>query len=193
MERRIKDLLQENVALVRSVMEGPLGPVADVIDVLIRAFRNGNKVLIFGNGGSASDAQHIAAEFVNRFIISRPALPALALTTDTSILTSVGNDDSFDAIFERQIHALGAPGDVAWGISTSGTSRNVIRGLEAARESQMTTVVLTGGKGADAVKAVSDHIITVPSSVTFHIQEAHITISHIICKLVEDGLFPEVT
>ena len=118
-------------------------------------------------------------------------MPALALTTDTSILTSVSNDDCFDAIFERQIQAFGAPGDVGWGISTSGASRNVIRGLEAAKERQMTTVALTGAKGSDAIVAVSDHLITVPSSVTFHIQEAHIAISHIICWLVEDGLFPE--
>lgn len=149
----------------------------------------GRKVLIFGNGGSAADAQHIAAEFVNRFMIERPPLAAMALTTDTSILTSIANDYTFEDIFTKQVQALGQEGDIAWGISTSGNSPNVIKGLMAAREKKMYTIGL-GGQGGKMVSA-ADLALMVPSETTARIQEAHLTLAHILCELVERILYPQ--
>ena len=147
------------------------------------------KVLIFGNGGSAADAQHIAAEFVNRFGIERPPLAAIALTTDTSILTSIGNDYRFDDIFSKQIHALGKKSDVAWAISTSGNSSNVLKGIEAAGEKEMATIAMTGRGGRLA--AMADLSLTVMSDSTARIQETHLIMAHILCELVERILFPK--
>jgi D-sedoheptulose 7-phosphate isomerase len=158
--------------------------------MLAQVFKNAGKVLIFGNGGSAADAQHLAAEFVNRFQVERPPLAALALTTDTSILTAVGNDYDFQEIFAKQVRALGKPGDLAWGISTSGNSPNVVAGLAAARELGLKTLALSGREGGP-VAAAADMALTVPSSDTPRVQEVHITIGHVLCDLVDYLLFPE--
>lgn len=156
--------------------------------VIVDAFNNESKLMIFGNGGSAADAQHIAAEFVNRFIIERPPLPAMALTTDSSILTSVGNDYSFDDIFSKQIKALGLEGDVAWGISTRGESANVLEGLRVARDRGLRTIGMTGS-GGGKMSEVVQVLLKVDADNTARIQECHITMAHIICALVDYQLF----
>lgn len=175
---RIKDIfLNEN-----------LSKLVNIIDALTAALKAGNKILLFGNGGSAADAQHIAAEFVNRFIIERPPLPAIALTTDTSVITSIGNDYDFSEIFSKQIRAIGQPGDIAWGISTSGNSPNVLKGLEMAKKTGLTTIAFTGRDGGDIAKIV-DFSVNVSSGSTARIQEAHITAAHVICEMVDIKLF----
>jgi D-sedoheptulose 7-phosphate isomerase len=156
--------------------------------VIVDAFNNESKLMIFGNGGSAADAQHIAAEFVNKFMIERPPLPAMALTTDTSILTSVGNDYNFDDIFSKQIKALGMEGDVAWGISTGGESVNVIEGLGVARDRGLRTIGMTGS-GGGKMSEVVQVLLKVDADNTARIQECHITMAHIICELVDYQLF----
>ena len=161
---------------------------AEVAERIIRAYRSGNKVLFFGNGGSAADAQHIAAELVGRYYLDRPALPAQALTANTSSLTAIGNDYNYDQIFSRQIEAFGQAGDVAIGISTSGNSRNVIEALRAAKRKDMVAVGMTGESGGQ-LKAEVDHCICVPSGDTPRIQEAHILVGHILCELVEQAIF----
>jgi D-sedoheptulose 7-phosphate isomerase len=161
---------------------------AEVAVRLIRAFRRGNKVLLFGNGGSAADAQHIAAEFVGRYYLDRPALPAQALTANASTLTAIGNDYAYDQIFSRQIEAFGQAGDVAIGISTSGNSRNVIEALRAAKRKDLVTVGMTGESGGQ-LKSEVDYCICVPSGDTPRIQEAHVLIGHILSELVEQAIF----
>lgn len=166
----------------------------DLIELALeiaQAFRQGKKLMIMGNGGSAADAQHMAAEFVNRFKIERSPLPALSLSTDTSILTAVGNDYGFDQVFEKQVQALGVSGDILLGISTSGNSPNIIRGLKAAREKTITTAALTGNQGG-AMVAWADRPLIVPSSDTPHIQETHIFAIHLLCELVDSHLFPRL-
>lgn len=153
-------------------------------------FAADHKLLIFGNGGSAADAQHIAAEFVNRFVVERKPLPALALNTDTSVLTSISNDYSFDEVFSKQIKALGRKDDIAFGISTSGNSRNVILAVRAAREIGLYTVALTGSGGGE-LASCCDLALIVDSSTTPRIQETHITAGHVLCELVDRILFPE--
>ena len=150
----------------------------------------GNKVLLFGNGGSAADAQHIAAEFVGRFAFDRPALPALALSVNSSCVTAIGNDYGFDLVFSRQIEALARPGDMAIGISTSGNSSNVLHGFSVARGKGLCTVALTGCTGGK-LKNTADHCICAPSNETPRIQECHILIGHIISELVEETIFHE--
>jgi D-sedoheptulose 7-phosphate isomerase len=160
-----------------------------VIHTLVRAFKEGKKLLLFGNGGSAADAQHIAAEFVNRYIMERPPLPALALTTDSSALTSIANDYGVNDIFVKQLQALGKAGDVAIAISTSGNSPNIVRGLEVCRELGIHTVGLTGGSGGKVATLV-DHLLSVSSTtVTPRIQETHILVGHVICEIVDQLLF----
>ena len=160
------------------------------VEAMIHALRSGNKILVMGNGGSAADAQHFAAELVGRFLRERRALPALSLTTDTSLLTAVGNDFGFDQIFKRQVEALAVSGDVVVGLSTSGSSSNVILALEAARAIGCTTVGLLGRDGGKITPLV-DHNLTVPVQETPHIQEAHITIIHLLCDLIEQQLCNE--
>ena len=155
--------------------------------ILERSVRNGGKLLFFGNGGSAADAQHIVAELVVRYKTERRAIAAIALTTDTSTLTACGNDFGFEAVFERQIEALGRPGDVAIGISTSGKSPNVLRGLRQAKKGALRTVGLVGGAEGD-MGPICDSLITVPSTVTARIQEMHITIGHMLCVALEASL-----
>ncbi len=166
-----------------------------IADTLVRlseltaaAMQQGGKLLVAGNGGSAADAQHLVAEFVGRLTINRPALRAIALTTDSSILTAVGNDFSFDAIFERQVEALGRPGDIFLGISTSGNSKNILRAVAQAKALGMTTAGLTGNGGGQ-MAAHCDLNIVIPSSITMNIQESHLALEHIFCMLVELCVF----
>ena len=174
---------------VIALIERDLIPrIAETVDLLAGIFRAGNKLLVMGNGGSAADAQHLAAEIVGRFKMERRGLPAIALTTDSSILTAVGNDYGFDAVFTRQVEALAAPGDVVIGISTSGTSRNVSAALELARTRGCRTVALLGRDGG-TIAGLVDLPLVVPSCETPRIQEGHITIIHIICDLLEQELF----
>jgi len=160
-----------------------------VSELIEQMYRSGNKLLIAGNGGSAGDAQHIAAEFVSRFFYDRPGLPAIALTTDTSMLTAIGNDYGFDRLFSRQVQAQGKIGDIFIGISTSGNSPNIIAAINEAKKTGITTVALCGNGGA--LSDIADYSLEVPSSSTPHIQECHIVIGHIICGLVEELIFPE--
>jgi D-sedoheptulose 7-phosphate isomerase len=166
------------------------GQVAAAARLLASTLKVGGKILLFGNGGSAADAQHLAAEFVNRFRIERPPLAALALTTDTSILTSIANDYDFLEVFAKQVRALGRPGDAALGLSTSGNSANVVRALEVARRLGLKTLALSGGDGGP-VAAAAELAIVVPSKSTPRIQEVHITIGHVLCDLVDFLLFPD--
>jgi D-sedoheptulose 7-phosphate isomerase len=158
--------------------------IAEVIQVVTKALQNGKKLLIFGNGGSAADAQHIAAEFVNRYMVQRGPLPAIALTTDTSILTSISNDSRFDEVFARQLAALGQEGDIAWGITTSGTSPNIVRAFETAHELGLVTLGFTGNDGGK-VAALADYTLNVESTCTPRIQETHLALAHVVCELVE--------
>lgn len=171
------------------IVASQLAPEIDrCCDTIVSTMRDGKKILVMGNGGSAADAQHMAAEFVGRFLLERKALPAIALTTDTSILTAVGNDYGFDQVFSRQIQALAVPGDLVFGISTSGNSENVLKALHAAEEIGCKTVGLLGKRGG-AIAAAVDLNLTVPVQETPRVQEAHLTIIHIICDLVEKELF----
>ena len=164
--------------------------IGQVSKVCLRALSSGNKLLLFGNGGSAADTQHIATEIVGRFAFDRPALPALALSVDTSALTAVSNDYGFDHAFSRQIEALGREGDVALGFSTSGNSPNVLRGISSARKMKLHTVAFTGESGGKLKLSPDvDYCVCVPSDVTARIQECHMLIGHIICELVEEELF----
>jgi D-sedoheptulose 7-phosphate isomerase len=162
--------------------------VSRAVKMIVAAFKAGNKVLLFGNGGSAADAQHIAAEFVNRFLIERPPLPAIALTTDTSILTSISNDYGYADCFAKQVKALGKEGDVAIGISTSGAAANVIKAMKVAREMGLKTVGLAGGDGGQLAK-LADIALIVETQRVPRIQEVHITIGHVLCDMVDRMLF----
>jgi D-sedoheptulose 7-phosphate isomerase len=188
MKDHIVKIFRESSRVKEAFINDNLGKLADVIEVITAALQAGNKIMIFGNGGSAADAQHIAAEFVNRFIIERPPLPAIALTTDSSVLTSIGNDYDFSDIFAKQIRALGQEGDIAWGISTSGNSPNVVKALEAAKKMGLVTVAFTGKDGG-AIARMADYVLNAASSSTARIQETHITASHAICELVDMKLF----
>jgi len=186
--RRIEQVMEENRRMGREIMAHHVPTVARLVHTLVAAFRRGNKVVLFGNGGSAADAQHVAAELVNRLSMERCALPAIALTTDTSILTCISNDYCFSDVFARQIEALVNPGDVAVGISTSGNSPNVLEGLRAARRKGALTIGFTGRDGG-RLKDLVDICFQAPSNSTPRIQEAHITIWHIVCGLVEQEMF----
>jgi len=187
---RLQEAVADSLDLKKRFFADQGGAVAAAARLLAGVFQNGGKVLLFGNGGSAADAQHLAAEFVNRFQIERSPLAALALTTDTSIITAVANDYDFREVFAKQVRALGRAGDLAWGISTSGNSPNVVAGLEAARELGLRTLALSGGMGGP-VAAAAELALVVPSRNTPRIQEVHITIGHILCDLVDYLLFPE--
>jgi len=184
----IRRIFRESIQAKEAFLRDNLERVARVVDVITDALKKGNKILLFGNGGSAADAQHIAGEFVNRFLIERPPLPAVALTTDTSVLTSIGNDYDFAEIFSKQVRALGQEGDIAWGFSTSGGSVNVIRALETAKKMGLVTIGFTGRDGG-TVGMVADYHLNVPSSVTPRVQEVHIVVAHAICELVDWRLF----
>ena len=160
-----------------------------VVSACVAALRNGYKVLFAGNGGSAADAQHLAGELVSRFAYDRPGLPAFALTTDTSVLTAIGNDYGYERVFARQVEAVGMAGDVFFGLSTSGRSPNVLNALDVARAKRLVTVGMTG-RGGGHMAGRCDHLLRVPSDVTPRIQEGHIAIGHAICQLIEEALFP---
>jgi D-sedoheptulose 7-phosphate isomerase len=191
-ERRVSSSIEASIAVKQHLLNSSelVSIVARVSELILRAIEQGNKLLVFGNGGSAADAQHIVAEFVGRFAFDRPALPALALSVNTSCLTAIGNDYGFNLVFSRQIEALGRRGDVAIGISTSGNSPNVLSGVSAAQRMGIHTVGLTcqtGGK----LRSTADYCICVPSEETPRIQECHILIGHIIAELVELAMFQE--
>src|SRR5438445_6498145 len=191
-EQRIGKLIEESIATKQSLLESAdiLTTVAKVSEILVSALRQGNKVLLFGNGGSAADAQHIAAELVGRFAFDRPALPALALSVNSSCVTAIGNDYGFDRVFSRQLEALARPGDIAIAISTSGNSTNVLHAMSIARKIGLKTIGLTGRSGGNLRNAV-DYCICVPSNETPRIQECHILVGHIISELVEREIFHE--
>ena len=191
MENIIQKRVKESAEVKMRFFKENLSKFLEAVNLVSRTFEGGNKVFLFGNGGSAADAQHIAAEFVNRYVIDRPPLPAIALTTDTSILTSISNDSTFSEVFSRQLKALGKEGDVAIGISTSGSSANVIKAFEVAREMGMKTVVLAGNDGG-ALAKIADISLVVSSTSTPRVQEAHILIGHILCEMVEHQLFFKV-
>jgi D-sedoheptulose 7-phosphate isomerase len=165
--------------------------IHEIADTIIAAFRGGNKLLIAGNGGSAADAQHIAGEFLSRLNFDRNPLPAIALTTDSSVLTAIGNDYGFERTFERQVRGLGNPGDVFIAISTSGRSANVIAALKAARESGLTTIGFTGRGGDRLIEPLCEHCLAAPAGETALLQQIHIVAAHAICGLVESSLFPQ--
>ncbi len=184
----IKERTEESIAVKRALLETQSEAIAQVGAALVAAMRNGKTLYLFGNGGSAADAQHIAAELVGRFTKERRALPAVALTTNTSALTALGNDYEYAIVFARQLEAFGKPGDLVIGISTSGNSPNVVQGLATAKTLGMVTVGLTG-EGGGKTKAAADHCICVPSRDTARIQESHILIGHILCEIIECELF----
>jgi D-sedoheptulose 7-phosphate isomerase len=182
--------LEESLRINEGFINANVDLLLSVAQRLATCFASGHKLLIFGNGGSAADAQHIAAEFVNRFAVDRKPLPAMALTTDTSVLTSISNDFSFDEVFSKQIMALGKQDDIAWAISTSGNSKNVLLAVQAARDRGLYSLCLTGCGGGELAQ-ICDLALTVDSEATPRIQESHITAAHIVCELVERILFPE--
>lgn len=179
---------QAHTEVLRQTLVQCAPTIREIIAYICECFSRGNKLLLCGNGGSAADAQHIAAEFVNRFTTERAALPAVALTTDTAILTSVGNDSCFENIFSRQIQAIAVKGDILAGISTSGQSANVLRALDIARVRGVTTIGFTGARGIDIMGPKCDHCVVIPSTNTARIQEAHEFVWHHICGMVENRL-----
>ena len=188
MQNFVATQLRDHFALFQKIETELTIPITRLAERLIETFRIGNKLLIMGNGGSAADAQHFAGEIVSRFRMERPALPALALSTDTSIITAIGNDYGFERIFSRQVEALAVPGDAVIGISTSGNSPNVQKALEVARQAGCTTIGLLGKDGG-SIKALCDIPLIIPSNDTPRVQEGHITVIHILCDLIEQGLF----
>lgn len=178
-EREINALSKQFIAL-----RGLTPQIEKVAELCAAAIKNGRKIMFCGNGGSAADAQHLAAEVVGRYKLDRPSMAAIALTVDTSILTSVGNDYGFDRIFSRQVEGLGQAGDVLVGISTSGNSQNVLRAFEMAQKKSVTTVALTGASGGK-LKELADYLLNVPADVTNHIQAMHIAVGHLICEIIE--------
>jgi D-sedoheptulose 7-phosphate isomerase len=192
LEQRVRRSIEASMVVKQLLLDSAevVAGIAHVSEILIEALKRGNKPILFGNGGSAADAQHIAAEFVGRFAFDRPALPALALSVNTSTVTAIGNDYGFNLVFARQIEALGRAGDVAIGISTSGNSANVLHALALAKKMRLHTVALTGATGGKLKSAV-DHCICAPSSETPRIQECHILIGHIVSELVEETIFHE--
>jgi D-sedoheptulose 7-phosphate isomerase len=186
-EALLQQELHEHRCAFEATVRTLTGPFIEALQILEHGVRSGGKLLLFGNGGSAADAQHLAAELIVRYKADRAPISAIALTTDSSTLTACGNDMGFDALFERQIEGLGRKGDVAVGISTSGNSANILRGLSQARAMGLQTVGLTGGTGGH-MRSVCDVVIVVPSSVTARIQEMHITIGHVLCKALEQRL-----
>jgi D-sedoheptulose 7-phosphate isomerase len=192
MDKIIQKRFKESAEVKGRFLKENLSKLLQVIKLISLTFEAGNKIFFFGNGGSAADAQHMAAEFVNRYIMDRPPLPAIALTTDSSVLTSISNDMDFNEIFSRQLKALGKEGDVAVGISTSGNSPNVVKAFEVAKEMGIRTVALTGNDGG-ALSHLADLSLVVSSNSTPRIQETHILVGHLLCEMVEHQLFFKVT
>ncbi len=190
MRDRIKDIFLESIQVKEELMRTSIGKIIEITDLITDCLKKNGKVILFGNGGSASDSQHIAAEFVGRFKKDRNALSAIALTTNTSILTSLANDYGYEVVFAKQIEALGRKNDVVIGISTSGKAKNVVLGIKQAKKMGLKAIALTGADGGELAK-LTDISLVVPSSVTARIQEAHITIGHIVCELVEQAVCQE--
>lgn len=190
MRDKIKDILLESIQVKEELLRTAIGQIVEIAELVIDCLKKGGKIILFGNGGSASDSQHIAAELVGRFKRDRAGLAAIALTTNASILTALANDYGYDIVFAKQIEALGSKNDLAIGISTSGKAKNVSCGIKQAKKMGLKTVALTGGDGGDLAR-LADVSLLVPSSVTARIQEAHITVGHAICELVEQALFQE--
>ncbi len=190
--QKVLDHARSGLETREAFFESSSNQVVEISRALALALAKGGKILFCGNGGSAADCQHLAAELVNRFKLERPALPGIALTTDSSILTAVGNDYSFDNVFEKQVQAFGAPGDVLIGISTSGSSPNVIAALKEARRKEMLTVGMTGA-GTGEMISLCDHVVSIPSKDTPVIQEVHIAVGHLFCELIDHFLFEAVT
>jgi D-sedoheptulose 7-phosphate isomerase len=190
MKQLVQNQLAQSIATMQAVLsdETIAQTICTIGELTAHAMRSGHKLLVAGNGGSAADAQHLVAEFVVRLTVNRPALRAIALTTDSSILTAGGNDFGFDTIFSRQVEALGQPGDVFLGISTSGNSPNIVNALQLARQKHITTIGFTGGTGGKML-ALSDHSVVIPSNVTMNIQESHLALEHIFCMVVERCLY----
>jgi D-sedoheptulose 7-phosphate isomerase len=190
MNTTIKNIIQHSIDVKSKVLEDEalISTIGEIVTLIVTAFRNGNKVLFCGNGGSAADAQHLAAEFSGRFYTDREALPAEALHTNTSYLTAVANDYSYDVVYSRLIKGIGKKGDVLIGLSTSGNSTNIIKAFETAKEKGMNTIGFTGSTGG-LMKNFSDFLINVPSNDTPRIQESHILLGHIVCQLVEENYF----
>ncbi len=187
MEKRILQIAGESIEVKKKAVDVNLKNIVKIVECIQRSLKDGGKILFFGNGGSAADSQHIAAEFIGRFKKERKSLPAIALTTDTSILTAIGNDYGFDKVFSRQVEGLAQKNDIVIGISTSGNSKNVIEGIKLAKKMGLKTISMTGCDGGELGK-ISDISVIVPSKVTARIQESHICIFHIICELVEENL-----
>jgi D-sedoheptulose 7-phosphate isomerase len=189
MKELITRAFNESVRVKQAFLRDNLDVLVQVIDAVVATFKTGNKLLLFGNGGSAADAQHIAAEFTNRFLIEREPLPALALTTDTSALTAIANDYDYTQIFSKQVQALGKTGDIALGISTSGNSANVLAAFEVCKQIKIKTIGLTGGSGGRMVGSV-DYLLRVSEGKnSARIQETHILVGHVICEIVDQELF----
>ncbi len=185
---RIEALFQESIQAKKDFIRDSLAEILKCGLWMTETLRSGKKILIFGNGGSSTDAMHIAGELVSRFYKERKGLPAIALGTNMATLTSISNDYSYENVFSREIDAYGEPGDLAIGISTSGNSKNVLKGIEKAKEKNLRTVAFSGGTGGQ-VRSLADLSLIVPSKLTPRIQECHITVGHILCELVEEALF----
>lgn len=190
--QQIKDIIQASIDVKQQVLESDelLGTITAVVDKIVNALQTGNRIYFCGNGGSAADAQHLAAEFSGRFYTDRKALPAEALHCNTSYLTAVANDYSYDVVYARLIEGIGSEGDVLVGLSTSGNSANIVKAFEVARNKKIVTIGFTGLSGG-VMKGLSDYLINVPSTDTPRIQESHILIGHIICQLVEEKYFQQ--
>jgi D-sedoheptulose 7-phosphate isomerase len=190
MQHQISSIVEASIAVKQQLLSSPelIARIEQVTELVIKAFENGNKVLFCGNGGSAADAQHLAAEFSGRFYFDRDPLPSEALHCNSSYMTAVANDYGYDVVYSRMIKGMGKPGDVLIGLSTSGNSVNIIKAMEQAKQIGMINVGLTGA-GGGKMKDICDHLINVPSSDTPRIQESHIMVGHIICQLVEAHLF----
>jgi D-sedoheptulose 7-phosphate isomerase len=190
MKEKIAGEFKESISVKEKFLETHIDTIIEVSRAIAHTFSEGNKLLLFGNGGSASDASHIAAEFVNRFKRERPGLPAIALNTDVAVMTSIANDYDYSEVFSRQLKSLGAEGDMVVAMSTSGQSPNVVKALEVARKKKLKSVVLTGAKG-EKLAAKATYAFVVPSDNTPRIQETHITLAHVLCLMVEEILFEQ--
>jgi D-sedoheptulose 7-phosphate isomerase len=187
----IVQAFDESIRVKQAFLRDSIETLIEAIEAIVAAFQTGNKLLLFGNGGSAADAQHIAAEFTNRFLIERPPLPAIALTTDTSALTAIANDYDYSQVFAKQIRALGKPGDVALALSTSGNSLNVLQAIDTCKMLAISTIGLTGGTGGKMVGKVDFMLRVAEGKNSPRIQETHILVGHVICDIVDRKLFPD--
>ena len=188
MKDKIVKIFEESIEVKKKFIEGHVDAIMEVANVIANAFNKGKKLILFGNGGSATDASHLAAEFVNRFEKERPSLPAIALNTDMAVITAIANDYDFSEIFSKQLKSLSDEGDVAIGISTSGSSANVLKAMDVAKKKKLITIAFTGMKG-DKFAAKAHYAFIVPSDKTARIQETHITLGHVLCRMVEEILF----